>query len=115
MHALRFTLNESAPENAKSIFRKCMQSLADRHNLVKAGVNLQKPPGMTLVMPGLKPAHQRTRRLAGAKSPLGEIVSDCEDCQLVSFKTLELLAWLTAAGVCQAVEVGANNGKVGAS
>ena len=109
MHALRFTLDESAPDNAKTIFRKCMESLATRHNLVKSGVELKTPPGMTLVMPGLKPAHQITRRLAGRKSPVGEIVSDCEDCQLVSFKTLELLAWLTAAGVCQAVEVGSKS------
>lgn len=90
MPELKLKLNPDTPANLQAIFWGCIKSLSGTHQR------------LTFVLPGHKPARQSHRHLAGAKSPKGEIVSDVEDGQLVSFSSLDVLAWMTANGFCSA-------------
>lgn len=93
MVAMKFTWNPTAPPNLRSIFDACVKQIG---NPLSAG-------GVSLVLGGMKPAHQKHRHLAGQNSPKGEIVSDSDgDTQIVRFKAVEVLAWLTAHKFCSA-------------
>ena len=100
---VRFALNPDAPPMAKDIFRACIQGLENRTRLRgMTGMSQLPEPGITLVLKGLKPASQTHRYLFGKNSPKGEIVADQEGGQLVSFKIMEVLAWMTANKICTA-------------
>lgn len=90
---LKLTLSATAPPNLRPIFDTCLKQLS---NPLSAG-------RLSLVLRGMKPAHQTHRYLCGRKSPKGEIVADGDgDTQIVSFKAIEVLAWMTAHKFCTA-------------
>jgi hypothetical protein len=90
---LHFRIADDAPENIRSIFDRCIQCL--QHPLARGH--------LSLVIPGMKPASQQSRYLVGRNSPKGEIVADGDgNTQIVSFKALDILAWMTANKFCTA-------------
>lgn len=93
--AMKFTWL-AGPSSARDIFDSCIKSLA---NPFSTG-------SLALVIKGMSRASQQTRHLAGRNSPKGEIVADGDDdTQIVSFKALDILAWMTANKLCTAEEV----------
>jgi hypothetical protein len=91
MPTLKFTWHPTAPPNLRSVFDACVKQIA--HPLSTGGV--------ALVLPGMKRASQTHRHLAGRNSPKGEIVADGDgDTQIVSFRALDVLAWMTANRFC---------------
>lgn len=93
MAELKLKWDADAPSNLRSIFDGCLRVLGSPHST----------GGLSLVLKGDRPAHQTTRHLVGRNSPKGEIVADVEDGQLVSFKAIDLLAWMTAHKFCAVV------------
>lgn len=73
------------PPNLKAIFQRAVKVPDGRIQLVVPGIG----KGVT-------------RYLAGRQSPRGEIIAEVEDGQLVVYKSLDLLAWMTAHGYCVA-------------
>lgn len=95
MRSLEFKLSGDAPENIRSIFKRCIECLA--HPLARGH--------LSLVLPGMKPPSQTSRHLVGRNSPKGEIVADGDgNTQIVAFKALDILAWMTANKFCTASE-----------
>jgi hypothetical protein len=87
MPTLEFRMHATTPANLRPIFDACVKQMG---NPLSGG-------GISLVLGGMKPAHQTRRHLAGRNSPKGEIVSDSDgDTQIVSFKATEVLAWMVA-------------------
>ena len=95
MKALKFTWVPNSPANLKPIFDRCLVSIES--------TEMKK---ITLVVPGMSKPSAAKRRLAGVKSPLGEIVSDSDgNSQIVCFDAMEVLAWLVANKCCTMQEV----------
>ena len=74
------------PANVAELARQCEKALT------------QGSKGIPLVMPGQSKPSAVRRRLAGRSGPLGEIVCDTEDGQIVSFEPLDVLAFFAAKG-----------------
>jgi hypothetical protein len=91
MPALKFTWHGTAPPNMRGVFDACIKQMGNQHGT----------GGITLVLPGMKPASQTQRHIAGRNSPKGEIVADGDgNTQLVCFNAVDLLAWMTANKFC---------------
>jgi hypothetical protein len=83
--------------NMRAIYDRCIEVI--KHPIV-GGVNAT----LTLVVQGRRPAHQTRRTLVGRNSPTGEIVADGDgNTQLVAFKAMDILAWMTAMKMCEAI------------
>ena len=92
---LQFTWRPESPANLKPIFDRCLVSMAT--------TGLQK---VTLVLPGTSKASAQLRRLAGVKSPLGEIVADGDgNTLIVCFNATDILAWMVAKEFCTMQEL----------
>ena len=105
---VKFTLLPGCPEKIQQFFWECERRLRDRAGYAASGLPIVTPARIQFIMPGLKPAHQLGRYLAGRNSPLGEIIDDCinaKDGQIVSFDAVEVLAWIVANKWAKAEEV----------
>jgi hypothetical protein len=82
----------SGPSNVKQIYDACIRSIQSHAST----------GSIPLVLAGMKPASQHSRHLVGRNSPKGEIVADGDsNSQIVSFKVIDLLAWLVANKFCE--------------
>ena len=100
-YELVFKLRPDAPEIWRGVFHACLDSTAARRLL-----GFAEPATVELVMPGGKaPAAGGSWRLAGENSPAGVFVEPDGDDAAVRFDSLDVLAWLTAAGACDMVEL----------
>ena len=74
------------PANVVELARQCEKAVA------------RGSKGIPLVMNGQCKSSATRRRLAGRSGPLGEIVSDTEGGQIVSFDPLDVLAFFAPRG-----------------
>ena len=94
-HAMAFKTTDICPPSLIGVFQAAVQAIQRRH--------MPGPARITLVLNGMSKPSANSRRLAGRKSPLGEIVSDGDgNTQLVAFECMDLLAWMTANGFLSA-------------
>lgn len=61
-----------------------------------ANASLSGPATISLVMPSRKNGDSRKRYLAGRRSPLGDVVEEITDGEVVLFDAIDVLAWLKA-------------------
>lgn len=70
--------------------QKCLDKIARCEDTTLPPV----PYEIALVIPGR--CSGNSKRLAGRKGPLGEVVSECEDSCVVAFDARKVLAWVDA-------------------
>ena len=100
-YELVFKLRPDAPAVWADVFHACLDSTSARKLL-----GYPEPATVELVMPGDKaPAGGDPWRLAGPNSPAGVPVGPAGGDAVVRYASLDVLAWLTAAGACDVVEL----------